>query len=84
LANTKVTQRRMALTAGIVCAVFAFGAFFYFGQNREVESRARRIASDKAIWATAEQRGTTYAAVRSNAAGCYLRPGGNRPAGMRA
>jgi hypothetical protein len=74
LANAKVTRRRLALTGGIVCAIFAFGAFFYFGQNREVESRARRIASEKAIWATAEQRGTTYAAVRSSTAGCYIRP----------
>jgi hypothetical protein len=74
LANAKVTRRRLALTAGIVCAIFAFGAFFYFGQNREVESRARRIASEKAIWATAEQRGTSYGAVRSSTAGCYTRP----------
>jgi hypothetical protein len=74
LANAKVTRRRLALTAGIVCAIFAFGAFFYFGQNREVESRARQIASEKAIWATAEQRGTTYAAVRSSTARCYNLP----------
>jgi hypothetical protein len=81
LANAKLTRRRLALTVGIACAILAFGAFFYFGQNREVESRARRIASEKAIWATAEQRGTTYAAMRSNAAGCYLRqvPGGIDP-----
>jgi hypothetical protein len=79
--NAKAARRRLALSVSVVCAILAFGAFFYFGENREVEARARRIASDKAIWATAEQRGTTYAAVRSNAAGCYLRqvPGGIDP-----
>jgi hypothetical protein len=79
LVDAKVMRRRLALSAGIVCATLAFGAFFYFGENREVESRAWRAASEKAIYATAEQRGTTYAAVVSNAGGCYLHPGGIDP-----
>jgi len=79
LANAKQTRWRLALTAGLVCTAFAFGAFFYFGQNREVEARAYRTASEKAIFATAEQRGTTYAAVRSNAGGCYTNPSGIDP-----
>jgi hypothetical protein len=74
-----VIRRRLALSAGIVCATLACGAFFYFGENHEVEARAQRIAWNKAIWATAEQRGTTYAAVVSNARGCYLHPGGIDP-----
>lgn len=65
---------RLALTAGIICAAFALGAFFYFGQNREVEARAGRIASEKAIFATAEQRKTTYAEVQSSASRCYSLP----------
>jgi hypothetical protein len=74
LADAKLIRRRLAISAGIACAVFAFGAFFYFGESREVEARAYRIASEKAIYATAAQRGTTYAAVRSNAGGCYTNP----------
>jgi hypothetical protein len=76
LGDANVIRRRLALSAGIVCATLAFGAFFYSGENHEVESRA---TSEKAIYATAEQRGTTYAAVISNAGGCCLHPGGIEP-----
>lgn len=61
-----IRLRRLAVSVGVVCALLALGAFFYVGEHREVEARASRIASEKAIWATAEQRKMTYAEVVSS------------------
>lgn len=67
-------RQRLAITLGSICAALALGAFYYFGENRAVDDRARTIAAEKAIWATAAQRGTTYAAIRSGTGNCYLNP----------
>jgi hypothetical protein len=65
---------RLALTVGVACSVLASAAFFYSGENHELEARAYRTAEDKAIFATAAQRGTTYAAVRASTGNCYSHP----------
>lgn len=64
-------RRRLAVSLAIVCSLLAFAAFFYLGKNREVENRAYYAATKKAIYATAQQRGTTYAAVVASTGGCY-------------
>ncbi|WP_143198493.1 hypothetical protein [Bradyrhizobium sp. AS23.2] len=61
---------RVSLTVGALAAVGATAAFFISGEYRESESRARGAAENKAIFATAAERGTTYHALQMEAEQC--------------